>query len=76
MTSSRSKGTFLTGAIGLCIMLVLILLVSGCTQQAATPPGTATPTANQAGTGMANPASVGCGQAGGTGRDKKRYNRE
>jgi len=52
-------------------MLVLVLLVSGCTQQAATPPGTATPTVTQTSAGMANPASVACGQAGGTVEIKK-----
>ena len=71
MTSSGLKGKCIAGGIGLCIMLVLVLLVSGCTQQAATPPVSATPTATQAGTGMANPASVSCGQAGGTVEIKK-----
>jgi predicted secreted protein/putative hemolysin len=52
-------------------MLVLVLLVSGCTQQAATPSGTTTPTVTQASVGMANPASVSCGQAGGTVEIKK-----
>ena len=47
MTSSGSHGTFKSGIIGLGIMLVLVLLVSGCTQQAVTPPGTTTPTATQ-----------------------------
>ena len=63
MTSSRSHGKFISGVIGLGIMLVLVLLVSGCTQQAATPAGTTTPTATQTSVGMANPASVSCGQA-------------
>ncbi len=49
MTSSpRHSGRYLPGIIGLGIMLVLVLLVSGCTQPAATPPtpaqvSTATP---------------------------------
>jgi predicted secreted protein/putative hemolysin len=71
MTSSGSHGKFMSGCIGLGIMLVLVLLVSGCTQQAATPAGTPTPTATQASVGMANPASVACGQAGGTVEIKK-----
>jgi predicted secreted protein/putative hemolysin len=71
MTSSRSHGTFTSGIIGLGIMLVLVLLVSGCTQPAATPAGTPTPTATQTSVGMANPASVACGQAGGTVEIKK-----
>jgi predicted secreted protein/putative hemolysin len=71
MTSSRSHGTFKSGIIGLGIMLVLVLLVSGCTQPAATPAGTPTPTATQTSVGMANPASVACGQAGGSVEIKK-----
>ena len=71
MTSSRSHGTFKSGIIGLGIMLVLVLLVSGCTQQAAPPAGTTTPTVTQASAGMANPASVACGQSGGTVEIKK-----
>jgi predicted secreted protein/putative hemolysin len=66
MTSSRSHGKIKSGIIGLCVMLVLVLLVSGCTQQGATPSGTKTPTTTQTSVGMANPASVACGQAGGT----------
>ncbi|MFA4825964.1 MAG: protease inhibitor I42 family protein [Methanoregula sp.] len=39
MTSSpRHTGRYLPGIIGLSIMLVLVLLVSGCTQPAASPP--------------------------------------
>ena len=71
MTSSGSHGKFMSGCIGLGIMLVLVLLVSGCTQQAASPAGTTTPTATQTSVGMANPASVACGQAGGTVEIKK-----
>ncbi len=42
MTSSpRHSGQYLPGIIGLGIMLVLVLLVSGCTQPAATPPASA-----------------------------------
>jgi predicted secreted protein/putative hemolysin len=71
MTSSKSHGQFISGVIGLGIMLVLVILVCGCTQQAATPPGTKTPTATQTVIGMPNPASVYCGQAGGTLEIKK-----
>jgi len=71
MTSSGSKGKCIAGGIGLGIMLVLVLLVSGCTQQAATPAGTTTPTVTQTSAGMANPASVSCSQAGGTVEIKK-----
>ena len=71
MKASKSPGQFISGIIGLGIMLVLVLLVSGCTQQAVTPPGTKTPTATQTIIGMPNPASVYCGQAGGTLEIKK-----
>jgi len=71
MTSSRSPGRFILGLIGLGIMLVMVLLVSGCTQQAATPPANQTPAATQTTTGMPNPASVFCGQSGGTLEIKK-----
>jgi inhibitor of cysteine peptidase len=43
MTSSqRHSGRFVPGLIGLGIILVLVLLVSGCTQQAGTSPTTTT----------------------------------
>src|SRR5512136_2695826 len=71
MTSSRSHGKIKSGIITLSIVLVLVLLVSGCTQQAATPAGTTTPTITPTSAGMANPASVSCGQAGGTVEIKK-----
>jgi inhibitor of cysteine peptidase len=71
MTLSRSHGTFIPGIIGLGIMLVLVLLASGCTQQAGTPAGTTTPTVTHAPAGMANPASVACDQSGGTVEIKK-----
>ena len=71
MTSSRSHGTLKSGLIGLGIMLVLVILVCGCTQQAVTSPGTKSPTATQTVIGMPNPASVSCGQAGGTLEIKK-----
>jgi predicted secreted protein/putative hemolysin len=71
MKASRNHGQYLCGVIGLGVMLVLVLLVSGCTQQVVTPPGTKTPTATQTVIGMPNPASVYCGQAGGTLEIKK-----
>ncbi|MDD1688502.1 MAG: hypothetical protein LUO90_02925, partial [Methanoregula sp.] len=37
MKPSQSHGKFISGVIGLGIMLVLVLFVSGCTQQAPTP---------------------------------------
>jgi inhibitor of cysteine peptidase len=70
MKASKSPGQFISGIIGLGIMLVLVLLVSGCTQ-AANPQGTQTPAATQTTIGMPNPASVSCGQAGGTVEIKK-----
>jgi inhibitor of cysteine peptidase len=69
MTSSGSQEKF--GIIGMGIMLVLILLVCGCTQQAGIPPGTQTPAVNQTIIGMPNPASVSCGQSGGSVEIKK-----
>jgi hypothetical protein len=39
MTSSGNHGKFMSGCIGFGIVLVLVLLVSGCTQKAATPAG-------------------------------------
>jgi len=71
MKASKSPGQFISGIIGLGIMLVLVLLVSGCTQQVVNPPGTTTPAATQTTIGMPNPASVSCGQAGGTVEIKK-----
>lgn len=70
MKDSRSHGQFIPGLIGLGMMLVMVLLVCGCTQQATNPPDTA-PVANQTTIGMPNPASVFCGQAGGTVEIKK-----
>jgi putative hemolysin/predicted secreted protein len=60
MTSLRRSGRILPGLFILGMMLVL-LLAAGCTQQTATPPVT-TPASSQ----IANPASVHCGQIGGT----------
>ncbi len=47
MTSSRSQGYFVPGLISLGIILVLVLLVSGCTQPAPSPSVTPTPAATQ-----------------------------
>jgi predicted secreted protein/putative hemolysin len=61
MTSLRRSGRILPGLFILGVLLVLIVLAAGCTQQTATPPVT-TPAQST----IANPASVYCGQAGGT----------
>jgi putative hemolysin len=50
----------------LSLIVISAILIAGCTQQTANPAGTPTPAATQAAVGMANPASVACGQAGGT----------
>jgi len=52
----------------LCICLGAGLVIAGCTQQASTttPATTATPAASENQAGMANPASVNCGNIGGT----------
>src|SRR5512139_2917250 len=60
--------------ITLFLVLLLVfstMLIAGCTQQPATPAGTTTLTATQTTTGMANPASVSCEQAGGSVEIKK-----
>jgi len=44
MKPSQSHGKFKSGVIGLGIMLVLVLFVSGCTQPAPTPAATTAPT--------------------------------
>jgi predicted secreted protein/putative hemolysin len=69
MKSSGSQGKF--RIIGLGIMLIVMMLVCGCTQQGVIPPGTQTPAVTQTIIGMPNPASVSCGQAGGTVEIKK-----
>jgi putative hemolysin/predicted secreted protein len=61
MTSSRRPGQIMPGLLIPGVLLVLAVLAAGCTQQTATPPIT-TP----APSGIANPASVYCGQVGGT----------
>jgi len=66
MTSRRSRREFLCGLAGIGIMLVLVVLVCGCTQQAAPVPGTQTTAATPTSAGMPNPASVSCVQAGGS----------
>jgi predicted secreted protein/putative hemolysin len=64
---SRVSGKTLAITLGICTVLALILCTTGCVQQ---PPNTVTPvvipTATPQGTaGMANPASVYCGNTGG-----------
>ena len=71
MKASKIHGKFKSGLIGLGILLVLVILVSGCTRQALNPPGTQTPTASQTIIGMPNPASVYCGQVEGISEIKK-----
>lgn len=66
MTSRSGNGRILPVLIGLGILLVLLACVAGCTQPTTTPP-TTTP----AQAGMANPASVYCGQVSGTLEIKK-----
>jgi predicted secreted protein/putative hemolysin len=60
MTAEVRTGRSLPGIIALGIVLALLAFAAGCTQQAATPA-----TTMQAPAGMANPASVACGEAGG-----------
>ncbi len=60
MISLRRSGRILPGLFIVCVLLGLAF-AAGCTQQTATPPVT-TP----AQSGIANPASVNCGQVGGT----------
>jgi|SRR5665647_1857239 len=71
MTSSRRDGRHISGLMGLGFLLVLLMLVSGCTQQAAPANATTTPVTTQTTTGLPNPASVSCGLAGGTVEIKK-----
>jgi predicted secreted protein/putative hemolysin len=66
MTSLRRSGRILPGLFLLGVLLLLLVLAAGCTQQTVTPPVT-TP----AQSAIANPASVNCGQAGGTTEIKK-----
>ena len=66
MTSLHRSGRILPGLFVLGVLLVLAVLAAGCTQQSATLPVT---TPGQS--GMPNPASVYCGQAGGTTDIKK-----
>ena len=61
MTSLRRSGRILPGLFIFGVLLVLVVLAAGCTQQTATPPLT-TPAQST----IANPASVNCGQVGGT----------
>jgi len=66
MTSLCRSGRILPGLFILGVLLVLLVLAAGCTQQTATPPVT-TPAQST----LANPASVNCGQIGGTTEIKK-----
>lgn len=66
MAISIRPGKVLPGLCVLGVLLVLLILASGCTQPTATPPVTTPPAS-----GMPNPASVYCGQAGGTLEIKK-----
>jgi putative hemolysin/predicted secreted protein len=66
MISLRRSGRILPGLFILGVLLVLLVLAAGCTQQTATPPVT-TPAQST----IANPASVNCGQVGGTIEIKK-----
>ncbi|MGB9175695.1 MAG: DUF333 domain-containing protein [Methanoregula sp.] len=61
MTSLRRSGRILPGLFVFGVLLLLLVLAAGCTQKTTTPAVT-TPTQST----MANPASVNCGQAGGT----------
>ncbi len=66
MISLRRSGRILPGLFILGVLLVLAVLTAGCAQQTATPPVT-TPAQST----IANPASVYCGQVGGTIEIKK-----
>jgi predicted secreted protein/putative hemolysin len=66
MTQSRSKGNLRSGLAGLGIMLFLVILICGCTQQAVPVPVTQTTAVTPTIAGMPNPASVACVQSGGT----------
>lgn len=55
----------------LSLVVISAILIAGCTQQTAKPAGTTTPAATQTAVGMANPASVSCGNTGGTLEIKK-----
>ena len=70
LSSMRSKvsGKTLAITLGICTVLALILCTTGCVQQ---PTQTVTPATTPTGTpqgtsGLANPASVNCGNVGGT----------
>lgn len=65
MTSLLRSGRILPGLFILGVLLGLLVLAAGCTQQTATTPVTM-PATTQASSAIANPASVYCGQSGGT----------
>jgi predicted secreted protein/putative hemolysin len=65
---SRLSGKTLAITLGICTVLALVLCTTGCVQQ---PTPTVTPATTPVGTsqgtsGLANPASVNCGNVGGT----------
>jgi predicted secreted protein/putative hemolysin len=65
MKSLHRSGRILPGLFILGVLLVLLILATGCTQQTATTPVTMPATTPGSST-IANPASVYCGQVGGT----------
>ena len=65
MTSVSRTGRFLPGLLALGIILVLLVIATGCTQQSAAPV-TPTPTETKPVAGMPNPASVYCNDNGGS----------
>ena len=79
MISVSRSGRIVPGLIVLAVLLVLLAFTAGCTQQPVTPAPTAAPqgttaapvVTTEAVAGMANPASVACGQAGGKTEIKK-----
>src|SRR5512139_2247674 len=71
MASLRHPGRILPGLFILGVLLVLVF-AAGCEEKAEqTDSGLQTPVTTPAQSGMANPASVYCGQAGGTTEIKK-----
>ena len=65
MTSLRRSGHIVPGLFIIGLVLALAVFTAGCTQQAA-PSQTTTPATTPASSQIANPASVNCGQLGGT----------
>jgi predicted secreted protein/putative hemolysin len=71
MKSRAHKLTKLRLAFCAVAVLALLVLACGCTQKPATPPAVTPATTSPPSAGMPNPASVYCGQAGGTLEIKK-----